>query len=97
MSSSYLQEFLAARNAAPFPLKELLILYFNARSADVYCDYFAGFKLLIAWLGPIAIPVRAELPEIPRCFHSYEVQEIAKLLGCDQRIIYATCQEIYSS
>jgi hypothetical protein len=66
----------------PFPLWALIILYNRARSRDVYCDYFYGFKLLRDWLGPIEIPEQ-EIP-VPNLYRSYDIQEIAYHLGCTQ-------------
>jgi hypothetical protein len=94
--SQDLQEFLSARTAPQtFPLKSLIALYFRAKSKDVYCDWFAGFKLLHQWLGPIEVPQYSDLPEVPRAFWNYELQEISKIVQIDPRIIFQICKELF--
>lgn len=77
-----------------FPLHCLLLLYSAAHSRDVYCDYMAGFKLLAQWLGPIAVP---DLPvvEIPKLCGNWEVQQIARKLGCREDVVYQVVSMLY--
>lgn len=69
----------------PFPLWALLALYETA-SRQLYVNYFSDFKLLADWLGPIEMPEVSS--DIPKLFHTYEIQEIAKHLGTTQGQIY---------
>ena len=85
-----LADLIAAREVAnkPTPLRTLLTLYMRAKQADVYCNYFKGFKLLYEWLAPISIP---DIPEqkLPPLCGSYELQEMAIILGISQAKLYA--------
>ena len=88
-----LAELRAATEKKPFPLASLLTLYSKAPDS-LYSNYFEGFKLLAKWLSPIEIPSVQEF-EIPPPFHTYTVQEIAKILNCSQCVVYKTFREIY--
>jgi hypothetical protein len=85
-----LADLIASRAVAgkPTELRTLLTLYVRAKPADVYCNYFKGFKLLYEWLAPISIP---DLPEqkLPPLCGSYELQEIARIVGISQARLYA--------
>ena len=76
---------LAPRNNSPFPLYYFLVLYCNARAADVYINWFEGTKELIDFLGPIEV-ISGTVPW-PFKLLTYETQELSKLLGTDQTVI----------
>lgn len=77
-----------------FPLKALLILYGKSNKYETYCNYFEGFKLLVDWLGPIDIP-EVEPAGVAWCFGSYEIQEMAVILGCSQYTLLSVCLELF--
>lgn len=79
----------------PFPLRALLTIYLNASKKDLYIDYFAGFKLLVRWLGPIEIPTLV-VPSYPAVCISYEVDRIATILGVHPNLIFHTFMEIHN-
>ena len=93
--NSALTEFIEKRKleATLFPLRELLLLYYKAPHSSVYNNYMDGFKELYSWLSPIAIPTKAA--QYSTLFASYEIQEIAKIVGCHPAIIQATLLEIH--
>ena len=78
----------------PFPLWALLALYEKGSRQTLYCNYFEGFKLLVAWLNPIEIPQltieqrQEQQNRIPKMFHTYDIQEIATILNTSQESIY---------
>lgn len=76
----------------PTKLHTILTLYYKARYEHVYIAYFAGFKLLRDWLGPIALPTNdLEIPSwVQRLSRNYEHNELAKLLNTSPVIIQAT-------
>lgn len=76
-----------------FPLKYLLYIYIKANKL-CYINYFARFKALIAWLGPIDIPSDSELKFMPMLY-GYEIQEISTILKCHPSVIQHTLLEIY--
>lgn len=79
-----------------FPLKNLLVLYSRAHSKDVYINNFQGFKLLVEWLAPIEqYQLVTATKTIPWCFHSYEIQEIARILQVPADVLYTICIELY--
>ena len=88
-----LAELRAATVKKPFPLLSLLTLY-SKSPHSLYIDHFEGFKLLVDWLSPIEIPSVQEF-KIPLPFHTYTVQEVAKILNCSQCVVYKTFREIY--
>lgn len=75
----------------PFPLKSLLIIYIKA-NRQLYINYFAGFKALVNFLGPIEIPETDF--KYKQHLGSYEIQEIANILKCPQAVIQKTFLEI---
>jgi len=90
----------------PFPLHALLTLYIKNESFvdtcgeaqfryenSLYTNYFAGFKALVRWIGPIEIPTK-QYPSVHNLLISYEVQEIAKILHCSPDIIWHTFLEV---
>lgn len=89
----------AVRNK-PFPLKSLLELYIkNERIADstssLYCGYFEGFRWLVDWLKPIEIPT-APFPPVPDILISYEIAQIAIIVGTSNETIWHLVMEIYN-
>lgn len=71
----------------PFPLRNLLILYFNAHSRDVYIEHFRGLKLLVEWLGPIELPTEPLTRNYPSVLTNYETQWLASYFKVDWRYI----------
>lgn len=72
----------------PFPLWALLCIYEQSNRRDTYANYFEGLKLLVNWLGPVDCPaVTADL-KIPKLLHTYDAQEIARILNTKQEVIY---------
>ncbi len=69
-------------NQKPFPVWALLILYHKGAPKDLYCEYFAGFKLLLKWLGPIELTPHSE--PIARLHRNYEMQELSKIIETTQ-------------
>ena len=71
-----------------FPLYALLYLYETGNDRDLYCDYLAGFRALVDWLEPIAIPSKQSIPprKILKLELSYELQQISFILNtsCEQ-------------
>lgn len=95
--SSVLEQFAAERALAsrPFPLRYFLHLYVRADRADVYCNYFAGTKLLLEWLAPIdtsEIDSYSKAP-LPDMLMSYEIDRLSMLLGVSQ---YSLARLIWS-
>ena len=79
----------------PFPLESLLRIYAKYKSNNpLYTNYFEGFKLLVDWLSPLEVPDIQRM-DIPPCFHTYEVQEIASILKLDQALIYTIFWRIH--
>ncbi len=83
-------------NENDFPLESLLRIFCTSQEGgrNLYLDYFARFKLIHRWLEPIAIPSCT-----PNKLHwyesSYEIQELAKIIGCSQTVIHRTLRKIY--
>jgi hypothetical protein len=71
----------------PFPLVALLYI-FEIANHQLYQNYFQDFILLRDWLSPIDIPEAPEHIKLPRCFRTYEIQEIARHLNTTQDNIY---------
>lgn len=71
-----------------FPLWALLHLYETGNHNQLYLDSFAGFKLLVDWLGPIEIPVAPSSLIVPRLHQSFELQQIASILKTNYREVY---------
>ena len=70
-----------------FPMRALLMIYEKA-NYQCYIDYMEGFKLLSAWLSPIAYPSSINIDYYKsNIMYGYEVQEIAKILNASQAII----------
>jgi len=65
-----------------FPLWALLTIYAKAER-ECYINYMAGFKALTSWLGPIDIPTKYSSRSCPDMLITYEIQEIAVILGCN--------------
>ena len=80
-----------------FPIRSLVILYCNAHPKDVYINWMEGFKLLLAYLAPIELGNKTEYYRVPEIFVTYEVQQLAILLGCHWTKIYKIIQEEYES
>lgn len=81
-----------------FPLKSLLFLYLTCSRKPyncLYLSYFAGFKELVNWLGPIDIPPLTT-QKIFKPFYNYEIQEIAVILNCNPAIIQSVFMELYN-
>ena len=80
-----LKQKLAAQRTVeskPFPAWALIALYIRSHKKDTYCDHFYGFRILQDWLHPIELPAHTE-PLLP-LQGSYEIQEIARMLGTSQ-------------
>ena len=80
---------------APFPLISLLTLYAKS-PLELYMNYFEGFRLLANFLSPIDIPKIENNKPVPSPLNNYEIQEIARILKCNQRVIYDTLKKIYN-
>lgn len=87
--STTLLEILAARNK-PFPLHALLALYYRAHPKDVYIEHMHGFRLLVDWLSPIALPINPVPLYYYRVTGTWEHQNIAQILATYPAIIQAT-------
>ena len=84
-----------ALRAKPFPLWALLHLYETGSRDDLYCDYFAGFKLLIDWLSPIEVDpqIKGKRCKLPKLEYNYEIQEIARHLQIHPCEVYLTWKQ----
>jgi len=80
----------ASLAAKEFPLPALLSLYL-ASPNELALNHFEGFRLLAKWLGPIERS-KLEPQKVPRCFSTYECQELGVILGEHPSVIY---QELY--
>ena len=83
------ENFIAARklqatlDSMQFPAASLLKLYSIANKKDVYCNHFAGFKLLTEWLAPIDTSAIAleDATTVDSLLINYEVTRIAAQLN----------------
>lgn len=79
-------------------LRSILLLYMRSNHADLYSDYYRGFKHLVAWLQPIALPLK-EIPyaKLPLQLSNWEVSELAKILNCNEELVFYTLLSIHNS
>ena len=73
-----------------FPLWAILILYERSKRSQVYNNYFAGFKFLLTWLGPIDNSALDLYPNryLSKLESSYELQELAIILNTSQAKLF---------
>ena len=81
----------------PFPMRALLTLYTKDSNRELYTDYFAGFKALVAWLAPIDITSKYVARKVFSPLYTYDMQEIATILKVHPSIIQQELLEIYTS
>ena len=81
-------DFRSGTIESKFPLWAILVLYETSSREDTYIDYMDGFKLLVSWLAPFDIPSNYSIEGIPKIIGSYEMNEVASIIGVHPSIIY---------
>lgn len=76
-----------ASGAERCPIQILLAIYCNCPASLLYLNHMAGFRSLVAWLGTIRPAVGQQKP-VPQVLMTYEVQEIAKILGTTREEVW---------
>jgi len=80
-----------------FPLECLLRLYLKCPN-PCYVNHMEGFKLLVRWLSPITMPSPNTFAAIPSSlFISYEINQIAIILGTHPKVIWWTIYGLSTS
>ena len=71
------------------------IKLYNSKRPILYLNYFHDLKLLIDWLGVYIPPeLSIDTSSVPWYHANYEIQELAKHLGCSDSLVLKLLQEL---